>query len=120
MGVFGLLIKGPWYNMFLNLGYVQQSYNKVDYFQVEGERESGWKTIPGYTISRGNVNANEWTDVFVNLAINGTPVFSNVIDYSNDFVVGTESEIINSIEMGVKWSKHPWSMNFNCIHGLAE
>ena len=118
-GVFGLVeYKGPWYNMFLNLSYVQQSYNRVDYFQVEGEQESGWKTIPGYTIKAGgNVNANEWTDVFVNLGhLNRTPVFSNVIDYSNDFVVGTENEIINSIEMGVKWSKHPWSMNFNCYY----
>ena len=81
--------------MFLNLSYVQQSYNRVDYFQVEGEQESGWKTIPGYTIKAGgNVNANEWADVFVNLGhLNRTPVFSNVIDYSNDFVVGTENEL---------------------------
>ena len=51
--------------------------------------------------------------------LNRTPVFSNVIDYSNDFVVGTENEIINSIEMGV-WSKHPWSMNFNCYYTDLE
>ena len=38
-GAFGLVeYKGPWYNMFLNLSYVQQSYNRVDYFQVEGEQ----------------------------------------------------------------------------------
>lgn len=124
-GVFGLLeYKGPWYNFFLNLSAVSQGYNRVDYFKSKVENEdtgeleyahSGWKWIPGYTIKGGgNVNVNEWTNAFMNLGyLNRTPVFSSVIGYDNEFVKNTQNELITSIELGVKWSKSPWTFNLN-------
>lgn len=117
-GVFALAeYKGPWYNCFLNVSTVSQGYNRVDYFQ-EGSDESGWKWIPGYTVKGGgNINANEWTNVFMNLGyLSRTPVFSNVIDNSNTFVANTQNEIIQSLEVGTKWSKNPWTLNLNAYY----
>jgi hypothetical protein len=125
LGMFTLVeYKGPWYNCFFNVSLVNQSYNRVDYFRAKVLNEetqemeyasSGWKHIPGYTIKGGgNVNLNEWTDMFMNLGyLNRTPVFSNVITYDNEFVENTHNEIITSMEFGVKWSRSPLTVNFN-------
>ena len=109
--------KGPWYNCFLNFSSVYQGYNRVDYFK-EGYEESGWKWIPGYTVKAGgNVNVDEWTNVFMNVGyLSRTPVFQNVIDNSNSFVSNTQNEIIKSIELGAKWSKNPWSGTINTYY----
>jgi len=125
LGVFALAeYKGPWYNYFFNVSSVSQSYKRVDYFRpmeqdsVSGEmvhNSSGWKSIPGFTVKfGGSINVNEWTNVFMNIGhLNRTPVFSNVIGYDNVFVENTQNEIINSLEVGVKWSKDPWTFNLN-------
>lgn len=124
-GVFALMeYKGPWYNYFVNVSAVNQGYNRVDYFKplVENEEtgemehnESGWKWISGYTVKGGgNLNINEWTNAFMNIGyLNRTPTFSSVIDFDNQFIQNTQNEQISSIELGVKWSKSPWTLNLN-------
>ena len=76
---------------------------------------SGWKWIPGFTIKAGgNYNLSEYANAFVNLGyLNRTPVFRNVVDYENKFVGNTKNEIIQSIELGYSYSKHPWTFNVN-------
>ncbi len=127
-GAFGLVeYKGHRYNCFLNLSTVLQSYRRVDYFlpKVENEEtgeleyaESGRKTIPGYTIKLGgNYNLNEFADIYLNTGLlNRTPVFSNVIGYDNVIEEEILNEIINSAEIGAKWSKHPFTCNFNAYY----
>ncbi|HIO15724.1 MAG TPA: TonB-dependent receptor [Flavobacteriales bacterium] len=124
-GAFALIeYKGPWYNYFINVSAVKQGYNRVDYFKPKVENEetgeleyanSGWKWIPGYTVKGGgNVNIDEWTNAFMNIGyLNRTPAFSSVIDYDNQFIQNTQNEKISSIELGVKWSKSPWTLNLN-------
>lgn len=83
---------------------------------AETERStSGWKWIPGFTIKAGgNYNLSEYANAFVNLGyLNRTPVFRNVVDYENKFVGNTKNEIIQSLELGYSYSKHPWSFNVN-------
>jgi len=130
LGAFALIeYKGPWYNCFLNASTVTQGYKRVDYFNgiVKSDTDRNviyntidWKFINGFTVKGGgNINLNEWTDVFVNLGyLNRTPSFSNVITIYHDIVEQTQNELIQSAECGVKWSKSPLSMNFNMYYTI--
>ncbi|MDG1262338.1 MAG: TonB-dependent receptor [Flavobacteriales bacterium] len=79
---------------------------------------SDWKWIPGYTIKAGgNFKIDEWHSAFMNIGLlNRTPVLQNVIGFDNQFVKGTENEIINSIELGYGYSKYPLSFNVNLYY----
>ena len=115
-GAFALLeYKTHRFNTFLNLSAVYQDYKRSDFFLSPEDQTTDWKRIPGYTIKAGgNLNASEWIDVYANLGhLNRTPVFRNVIDFSNNFVGNIENEKINSVELGVKFSKYPFSSNLN-------
>ncbi len=118
-GIFNLIeYKGYLCNAFLNYSFVQQSYKRIDYFNSPDLQSTGWKTIPGFTFKAGgNYNASEWLNIFVNTGhLNRTPVFSNVIDFSNAFAQNVKNEVINSIEFGAKWSAYPLTMNFNTYY----
>lgn len=119
-GVFALLEykTGNW-NAFMNLTGVYQGYNRIDYFAARDENgdfsESGWSWKPGYTIKAGgNYNLNEFHNVFTNLGyLNRTPVFSNVIGFDNRLIDNTENELIQSVELGYAYSRHPVTINVN-------
>jgi len=76
---------------------------------------SDWKWIPGYTVKAGgNYKIDEWHSAFMNIGLlNRTPVLQNVIGFDNQYVEGTENEIINSIELGYGYSRYPLSFNVN-------
>ena len=119
-GAFGLVeYKGYLYNLFLNVSAVSQGYNRVDYFLPVDSTGSyaftGWKWIPGYTVKAGgNYNLSEHSNAFMNVGyLNRTPVFQNVVDFTNNFVLNTQNEKIASIEVGYSFSKFPWTVNVN-------
>ncbi|WP_306641551.1 carboxypeptidase-like regulatory domain-containing protein [Sanyastnella coralliicola] len=89
----------------------------VVYHNGDGTRtsRSDWKWLPGYTVKMGgNYNLNEWNSAFMNVGhLNRTPVLQNVIGFDNQFVKNTANEIINSIELGYKYSKFPFTLNVN-------
>ncbi len=110
------------WNSFINLTGVYQGYDRIDYFALKDEsgnyERTGIKWIPGYTIKAGgNYNLNEFNNVYMNLGyLNRTPVFSNVIGYSNDYVENTENELIKSIELGYSYSKKSTTFKTNLYY----
>ena len=79
---------------------------------------SGWKWLPGFTVKAGgNYNLTEYTNAFVNLGyLSRTPVFRNVVDFSNELASNIVNEVILSTEIGASYSRYPFSVNMNAYY----
>jgi hypothetical protein len=79
---------------------------------------SGWKWLPGFTLKTGgNYNLTEYTNAFVNLGyLSRTPVFRNVVDFSNELASNIVNEVILSTEVGYSYSRYPFSANVNAYY----
>ncbi len=76
---------------------------------------TGWKTLPGYTIKTGaNYILDEFSNVFVNLGyLNNAPKFANVIDQQNNFVENSVGEKVRAFELGYAYKKKKLAINVN-------
>ncbi len=106
----------------LAVGYTDTvSYNGQTYTRdSEGLKtyETGWKTIPGFTIKTGaNYIINESSNVYANLGyLNNAPKFNNVIDQRNDFVKDVKNEKVRAVELGYAYKKNKLAVNVNTYY----
>lgn len=79
---------------------------------------SGWKWLPGFTVKAGgNYNLTEYANAFVNVGyLSRTPVFRNVVDFSNEIASNIVNEVILSTELGYSYSRYPFSVNLNTYY----
>jgi len=81
-------------------------------------QESEWKKIPGITVKGGaNYNFTERMNVFLNLGyLSRTPRYANVFDFSNQFFVEIENELIQAIEVGYSYRNRKIASNLNMYY----
>ena len=103
----------------LEIGYYDTvNYNGVNYDRnSEGLKtyETGWKTIPGFTVKAGaNYLINEFANIFVNVGyLNNAPKYRYVIDRANNFVHNYKNEKIQAFELGYSYTKKKVAIDVN-------
>ncbi len=102
-GLFGLIeYKRGLVSSFVNLSGYMSAYKRVDHFKPEGEQETDWNYIPGFTVKTGaNVNLDEYQNAFMNVGyLSRTPRFDNVFNNDNEEFLDIRNEEVAAIELG--------------------
>ena len=108
--------KNSRFNAVLQAGYSSQTYQREDFFFLEGEQLSDVATLPGGYVKGGaNYNINEHMNIFFNAGmISRQPNFDAVFpNYANDINSDIENEQINSFELGYGYSEGNLDLNIN-------
>jgi len=102
----------------LLIGYSDTTtYNGQTYDRNSAElefQESGWRTIPGYTIKAGaKYNITRQHSIFANIGyLNKAAAFDNVL-FGLNFYPDYKNEIIQAAELGYKFKSKIFSSNIN-------
>jgi iron complex outermembrane recepter protein len=105
----------------LEVGFLPVEYNGTTYDQNSPgihHYETEWVVLNGFTIKGGaNYNINERLNGFVNLGyLSKAPLFSNVIDISNNVQDDYKNEVINGYEAGLSYAESRFAANLNGYH----
>ena len=127
LGGFGQLeYKTDVYSAFIQGGYSNQQFQRIDYFNlprdVDGDgkdepQASDWVSLPGYNVKGGfNYNINEQHNVFVNAGLySKQPLFRAVFPHytDNETNDNLKNETVQAVEMGYGFKGEHWRVKLN-------